>query len=168
MTYADMAIARRVVSWRMADRDAVHAKLRRAACKRMRSYLWVPGDTPAFTPALSPRIYGDGRALFNIATINQRPRFHILRVDSLLGSGLDMPGPSRTFDFAEMVDTFYGHLEEDFGRVHCDCGECPKAAPWPAFDDEGGCSWSRAKWPEPFNTVPHPFSRQYDLLGVNE
>ena len=49
--------------------DAAHERLRAAIEVEETSYLWIKGDTPPFTPRLLPTAFGDGRALFAIATI---------------------------------------------------------------------------------------------------
>lgn len=166
---------------RPADGDAVHERLRKAIEKPQTSYLWTPADSIKFTPRLLPMIYGDGRALFTIATINQRPAYWVIRGCSSWECGLDYPtedvpdGP----DFAEFTDTFMTDLEEAFGRGRCgysgnslfwprkerlrdcQCEECDEKrwkAKWPMVDDYCGCSWSRMDWPDGFVTVKNPRS----------
>ena len=166
--------------------DPVHAMLRRAIEKSESAYLWVPADRIFFVPRLLPTIFGDGRALFMIATINQRPAYWVIRACSTWGCGLDRedaPGP----DFAEMTDDIMTELEEAFGRGrcgysgnslfwpkkermrHCQCEECADRhgrARWPMVDSDGGCSWSRRDWPKSFDTVPNPLSPMGNLLGI--
>lgn len=166
--------------------DETHERLRVAVEKRQRSYLWTPSDAISFTPYLCPTIFGDGRALFTIATINQRPRYWVIRACSTWGSGLDndeAEGP----DFAEMTDDIMAALEEAFGRGrcgysgnslfwpkkermrNCKCEECTDryaTARWPMVDDYGGSSWSRMDWPHGFETVPNPLSWKGNLLSV--
>jgi len=157
--------------------DTIHAKLRRAIEKRERACLWVPSDAITFVPRLLPVIYGDGRALFTIATINQRPAYWIIRACSTWGCGLDRENSSGP-DFAEMTDDIMTDLEDHFGRGRCgysgnslfwprkerirdcQCEECSDRtrARWPMVDDYGGCSWSRIDWPRGFNTVQNPLS----------
>lgn len=69
--------------------DPVHMQLRMAIEKRQRSYLWIPEHSITFVPRLLPTIFGDGRALFTIATINQRPAYWVIRACSTWGSGHD-------------------------------------------------------------------------------
>jgi hypothetical protein len=38
-----------------------------------RRYLWTPADAINFKPALCGNVYGDGRALFGLSTLNLRP-----------------------------------------------------------------------------------------------
>lgn len=163
--------------------DRIHANLRLAVERRQRSYLWTPSDAITFVPRLLPKVYGDGRALFTIATINQRPAYWIIRACSTWGCGMDMedsPGP----DFAEMTDQILTDLEEAFGNgrcgysgnslfqtkrdriKNCQCEDCSdrRVAKWPMVDGNGGCSWSRMDWPKGFQTVKNPLSWRGNLL----
>ena len=168
--------------------DPVHKRLRKAIERRERACLWVPEDAITFVPRLLPTYFGDGRALFAIATINQRPAYWVIRACSTWGSGLDRedaPGP----DFAEMTDEIMTELEEAFGRGscgysgnslfwpkkdrirNCQCEECADGqfrARWPMVDDDGGCSWSRMDWPDGFYTVPNPLSWKGNLLSPTQ
>lgn len=165
--------------------DPIHAKLRRAIEKRQRAHLWVPSDAITFVPRLLPVIYGDGRALFAIATINQRPAYWVIRACSTWGSGLDREDPVGP-DFAEMTDVIMIDLEEAFGRgrcgysgnslfwpkkeriQNCQCEECTHrhVALWPEVDDNGGCSWNRINWPNGFDTIENPLSWRGNLLAL--
>jgi hypothetical protein len=163
--------------------DAIHQQLRRAVEKRQRSHLWTPADAITFVPRLLPVIYGDGRALFTIATINQRPAYWIIRACSTWGCGMDREdsiGP----DFADMSDDVLSALEDEFGNgrcsysgnslfwpkkeriQNCQCEECADShvAKWPEVDGCGGCSWSRMDWPADFGVIKNPLSRQGNLL----
>lgn len=155
-------------------------RLRKAIERRVTSYLWVEGDTPAFRPALLPKIYGDGRALFALATVNLRPRYYVIQGDSSWTLDTECrSGP----DFREFVDDILTDLEEHFGNARCgyssnnlyhskrdrirscDCEDCADGrfrASWPMVDADGGCSWDRMRWPEGFDVVPHVFNG--DLL----
>jgi hypothetical protein len=173
---------------REAGDDAIHKRLRKAIEKRQTACLWTQSDAITFIPRVSPTVYGDGRALFTIATINQRPAYWVIRACSTWGSGLDRddaPGP----DFAEMTDQIMTDLEEAFGRGrcgysgnslfwprkerlrNCQCEECDEKgfkARWPMVDDDGGCSWSRIDWPKGFETVLNPLSRLGNLLAIRD
>lgn len=152
--------------------------------RRVISYLWVDGDTPPFKPALLPLIYGDGRALFRLATINQRPRYWVIRGDSQWGCDLDEKD-SEGPEFAELVDDILTDLEEAFGngrcgysgsslfwpkyeRIrNCQCEECSDGqyrARWPMVDGYGGCSWARMNWPEGFEVAANLLSRRGNIL----
>ena len=169
---------------RNGSKDRIQSKLRVAVERRQRSYLWTPSDAIIFVPRLLPTVYGDGRALFTIATINQRPAYWVIRACSTWGCGLDRedaPGP----DFAEMTDHILTDLEDAFGRGrcgysgnslfwpkkerirNCQCEECTDSniARWPEVDDNGGSSWSRIDWPKGFKTIENPLSWRGNLLS---
>lgn len=163
--------------------DDIHERLRVAVEVQETSYLWIKGDTPPFTPRLLPVFYGDGRALFTIATINQRPRYWMIRGCSTWGCGMDREDAAGP-DFAELTDDLLTALEDAFGNGRCgysgnslfwsreerledcQCEECDDeyVAEWPVVDGDGGCSWSRTDWPEGFTTIPNPLSWQGNLL----
>lgn len=171
---------------RDAGDDPIHVRLRKAVEKREKAYLWIPDHAITFKPYVSPTIYGDGRALFAISTINQRPAYWIIRACSTWESGFDREeagGP----DFAEMAETVLTDLENAFGNGRCgyshnslfwpkkdrirncqceDCSDGLYRARWPMVDADGGCSWSRMDWPEGFETVPNPASWEGNLLAV--
>lgn len=166
--------------------DAVHDRLRLAVEKRQRAYLWTPADAITFVPRLLPLVFGDGRALFTVTTINQRPAYWVVRACSSWGCGLDTNDATGP-DFGDMVDDVMMELEEAFGRGrcgysgnslfwpkkerlrNCQCEECEDIrARWPMVDDYGGCSWSRMDWPKGFETVPNPLSWEGDLLALAE
>jgi hypothetical protein len=164
----------------------VHKRLCRAIEKRQKSFLWTPKQPVIFTPRVLPTIYGDGRALFSMATINQRPAYWVIRACSTWGSGSDREystGP----DFAEMSDDILTDLESAFGNgrcgysgnslfwpkrdriKNCQCEDCTDSfmARWPMVDGSGGCSWSRMDWPAGFQVEMNPLSSTGNLL-VNE
>jgi hypothetical protein len=164
--------------------EQTRLSLKRAVEKRQRSYLWTPSDAINFVPRLLPKVYGDGRALFTIATINQRPAYWIIRACSTWGCGMDREDSSGP-DFAEMTDVILTDLEDAFGNgrcgysgnslfwprkdriQHCQCEECSEryVAKWPMVDGCGGCSWNRMDWPKEFPTVPNPLSSWGNLLA---
>lgn len=166
--------------------DAVQRKLRRAIERRQSAYLWTPSDAITFVPRLLPTIYGNGRALFALSTINQRPAYWVIRACSTWGCGLDREDSDGP-DFAEMTDDILTDLEDAFGdgrcgysgnslfwskreRIRdCQCEECSDRfkARWPMVDGSGGCSWSRIDWPKGFETVPNPLCPGGNLLATN-
>lgn len=170
---------------RDGSNDPIHRKLKRAIEKKERAYLWVPEDAITFVPRLLPTIFGDGRALFALTTINQRPAYWVIRACSSWGCGLDRNRTTGT-DFADMADYILTELEGEFGsgrcgysdnslfwpkkeRIqHCQCEECMNrhaTARWPMVDGKGGCSWSRIDWPPDFETVPNPLTLRGNLLA---
>jgi hypothetical protein len=167
--------------------DPILARLVQAIEREETAYLWTPADAIRFTPRVLPVIYGDGRALFALATINQRPAYWVIRGCSTWGCGSDH-GNSTGPDFAELTDDILTDLEEAFGRgrcgysgnslfwpredrlENCQCDECDDqyVASWPDVDDYGGCSWLRIDWPAGFVTEPNPLNWRGNLLAVDE
>ena len=62
---------------RAGEADVIQQRLVKAIERRERAYLWTPADTISFIPRVLPTVYGDGRALFALATINQRPAYWV-------------------------------------------------------------------------------------------
>ena len=142
--------------------DTVHSKLKKAVERRERAYLWTPADAITFVPRVLGKVYGDGRRIFTLSTINQRPAYWVIRVDSRYDKE----------NFGELTDDILTELEYEFGngrcsysgnnlfwtkkerRANCDCEDCRElpVAKWPMVDGEGGCSWGRMRWPDGFKT----------------
>lgn len=154
---------------RSADGDPIHAQLRAALERRQSRHLWVPADAITFTPRLLPFVYGDGRALYGITTINQRPAYWIVRACSTWCESNWGDSPT----FGEFTDDILTDLEDAFGTARCgysgsslllprrervqfcQCEECTDrlVAKWPMVDAEGGCAWWRMPWPEGVRAV---------------
>lgn len=166
------------------EADTIHARLKAAVEVTERRCLWTEADAITFTPPLSSTIYGDGRALFAITTINNRPAYWIIRGDSGWSCD-DLMAPDDVPEFGDFIDEILTDLEGEFGRARCgysganlylppeergcDCEDCsdPEVAEWPMVDAEVGCSWRRLWWPASFDLVPHPWART-DLLALNK
>lgn len=167
-----------------AGDDEIHARLKAAVEVPCRAHLWVPADAIDFTPRVLPIIYGDGRALFRITTINDRPAWWMIRGCSTWGCGGDRDDASGP-DFGELTDDILTALEEAFGSARCgysgsslrwlreeriqwcQCEECDDEdtlSVLPEIDGNDGCSWSRADWPTGFDTEPNPIARGGNLL----
>lgn len=73
--------------------------------RRQRAYLW--GKYEVFTPVVLSKIFGDGLQIIYFGSIDQRPKFWIVRVDSK--TDLD----AGVFDEEEIIEA----IEEEFGRV---------------------------------------------------
>jgi hypothetical protein len=158
-----------------------HAQLKALIEVPTKRYLWTPADEIEFVPRVLSKFYGDGRALFAVTTCNNRPAYWVVRGDSSW-SLCDSHAPDGATEFIELIDDILTDLEDEFGRARCgysganlylpreergcDCEECaePEEASWPQVDDENGCSWGRVDWPSDFASVPHPFSRSYNIL----
>lgn len=115
--------------------------------------LWVEGDSGPMTPYVCDCSFGDGLKLIRIATINQRPNYHVVRVDS----GWTESNWSSKEHIGEHIDDILTAIEEECGSArpyceecennHCDCnGEYDAGKAFPALDDEAGCSWSDVDW----------------------
>lgn len=179
MTYAwqEPALVRREA----CPEDLIHSRLKKLVERRIERYLWIPQDAIRFVPPVLSTVYGDGRALFNITTINNRPAFWIIRGDSEWSCS-DAPWDSNAVDFGEFTDEILNDLEMEFGSARCgwsganlymskkergcDCEECSDRtlAKWPMVDGQDGCSWGRRDWPKEFDTVRHPWSWRGNLL----
>lgn len=135
---------------RCGRNDDIHRLLRAAVCVPTWRYLWVESDGFTFIPALCDTIFGDGRALFRLATCNSRPQFYVIRCDS----GWDYSNWGYSPTFGEHTDEIYEELEEQFGSARLDSEEddpdilADGINPWPALDDENGCAWARMDWPK--------------------
>jgi hypothetical protein len=101
--------------------------LRRALERRQQGSLW--GQTRFFTPRLLATIFGDGRKLVWFSSINVRPAYWIVRIDSgWKTSNTDAssaPGP------AQWHDPVCDAIEEEFGRGEKDDGELYSSARFP-------------------------------------
>jgi hypothetical protein len=169
---------------RDATGEAIHEALRAVICVPKESYLWTPAHMVSFTPALASTVYGDGRALIGLTTINSRPRYYVIRIDGSIEIGSDMTAPDDTPEIWDLLDEIKDDLEDEFGIGrpddeanlgidgrwrHYQTGKFVfDPQPWPAFDDRDGCSWWREKWPALTGvpTTPHPYSRHYNLLAT--
>jgi hypothetical protein len=176
--------------------DEIHERLKQVVEVEQTSWLWAKGDTPPFIPHLLPRFYGDGRALFSITTINQRPKYWVIRGDSgwTCGSDYGVDAPENAPDFGELYDEILNDLDEYFGRAACSycgagascyangapeeahCGfdgcerpdEVRAGCGWPSVDAGNGCSWSRMRWPDGFEVVDNPHHYRGNLLAAAE
>lgn len=136
------------VQTRSGRLDHVHEQLRRLVEVPTKRYLWVPADAIKFVPRLCDTIYGDGRALFHLSTLNQRPAFYVIRCCSTWNES----NYSMDRHFGEFTDLMLSDLEEQFGSARPDSEEddpdiLENWHPFPALDDEGGCQWGQCDWP---------------------
>lgn len=128
-------------------------------------HLWTEKYT--FVPALCSRVFGDGRALLALTTINSRPRYYVVRIDSRWA--IDEAGaPEGAENVRDHLDAIYDALEDDFGLAVYEDDEEVDDEPreWPAFDDRGGTAWWREQWPrlEGVELQPHPFAWRCTIL----
>lgn len=115
--------------------------------------LWTDGDCGPMTPYVCKCSFGDGLKLIKIFTINQRPNYHVVRVDS----GWDESNWSDSDNVGEHIDDILTAIEEECGPArpfcetceseYCECeGEYSARDAFPALDDENGCSWAEVDW----------------------
>lgn len=117
--------------------------------------LWTDGDSGMLTPYVCECSFGDGLKLIKIFTINQRPNYHVVRVDS----GWDKSNWSDGDNIGEHIDDIMLAIEEECGPARPYCEDCESnycecewpegysaATAFPAVDDECGCSWSEVSW----------------------
>lgn len=120
--------------------------------------LWTHGDSGMLTPYVCECSFGDGMRLLRIATINQRPNYHVVRVHS----GWAESNWSDDDNIGEHIDDIITAIEEECGSArcsysfsslrwpreeriqHCQCEQCDDeyVSVWPEIDGSGGCSWS--------------------------
>ncbi len=120
--------------------------------------LWVKHDSGPMTPHVCEVVFGDGLDLLTIETINQRPNYHVVRVDSSWRG-------SHPYGSWYNTDTTGEHIDQVCFEIEMECGSGrpydeddddydPVAdaegygarQPWPAFDDRDGCAWGHIRW----------------------
>lgn len=152
----------------------------RTAQGPVRSYLWTPADSIFFTPAVVEQIFGDGRALFSITTINDRPAYWIVRGCSSWKISGDFRAPDGAADFGDFTDEIITAIEEEFGtsdyyemnsQWRWIDSETKKFVPsswceFPVINTHDGCSWGRLEWPtlDGIELEPHPFATWGNVL----
>lgn len=161
--------------WGRAMTDRIHHALAKSIERRQRACLWTPSDAITFIPRVLPTVFGDGRALFTLSTVNQRPAYWVVRGCSTWSED----------DFSEHGDEILTALEEAFGngrcgysgnnlfqskrerKKWCDCDDCLELpiARWPMVDGDGGYSWGRLDWPTSFPTLPSPDGLRGTILA---
>lgn len=144
------------------SRSPIHEALRRAVCRPTLGYLWVPGEPISFTPALADTIYGDGRALIHISTIQSRPRYYVVRIDSGWYVDGDRDAPNCAPALSGLIGSICIDLARQFGTARL--AGLP-GLPWPALDATGR-TWRRVSWPAiaGLATVAHPWSTRHSIL----
>ena len=117
-----------------ADGDTEHEAVRNALCVPTHRYRYpkVPGFDPIeFTPPLSDTVYGDGKALLEITTINDGPRYWIVRIDSSWVLDTEYGTPEEAFDVRGAIEHIAENLVLEFLSADADdymsdtpCGSC--------------------------------------------
>lgn len=163
------------VSVRVAGRwEVLHRLLKWRIERPTTRYLWVPQDAITFEPPLSDVVYGDGKALLAVTTIQDRPAFWLVRVDSAWELSVLDRKPPGAFDVDRIITTIMDNLALEFGDgtperyiVAYDelCPECTghgcfdcagtgnllddEVPDYPAINMQDGYSWGRGEWPLP-------------------
>lgn len=119
--------------------------------------LWVEGDSGPMTPYVCECSFGDGYHLLTISTINQRPNYHVVRVDSRWNESNWSDGDC----IGDHIDEILCAIEEECGiagrYVEGGCDNCgdencicrpdyETREDWPAIEADGGCSWGHIRW----------------------
>lgn len=149
--------------------DPIDAALKVAVEIPTLRYLWTSSDSITFVPQVCSKAFGDGRALLALSTINDRPRFYVLRIDSRWNVD-DSTAPESADDLRDHLGDIYDALIEEFGdAIHEDDDGEEFMDEWPAFDSANGCQWSRMDWPEirGLAVEPHAFVRWCSVLRAN-
>lgn len=159
--------------------DPVHQALK-AAQKPLTRYLWTPADAITFTPHVSDSIYGDGRALFGLGTINSRPAYWIVRGCSTW-SLAEGDAPDDAPEIGEFIDEITMDLGYEFGDADDEPYEwignrlrsietkrfmSYASISYPVLNYGGGSHWFRLDWPElrGVQFVQHPWAHR-NILG---
>lgn len=133
--------------------------------------LWTDGDSGMLTPYVCECSFGDGMRLLKIATINQRPNFHVVRVHS--GWETDWSDGEHVGEHIEDILTAiegecgsarcgYSHSSLRQPReeriVWCQCEECDDEGEsvWPEIDAHMGYSWGWLDWRDLMSKIGLP------------
>lgn len=98
------------------------------------------GQPARVDPRFVEAVLGDGRQLLGMTTLDSRPNYYVIRVDSNWHLSMcrkcENHCPDQLFEHLEEI---YEAIENEYGRALDE--ETGEKDPWPAFDDESGCSW---------------------------
>ena len=139
------------------------AMLREAIEVEFIGSLWTDGDSGPMTPFVCEHSFGDGMHFLKVATINQRPNYWVVRVDSSWREGRIGWNYYRDDTVGEHIDDVLTAIAEECGRVGEPYGEDGETCPncdeewcacnvdsgeqFPALDEDTGCSWGEIPWP---------------------
>jgi hypothetical protein len=124
------------------------------------AHLWTPSDAIAFTPAVLSHAFGDGRALFRFTTINNRPRWWVIRGCSSWTESNDahdglVPVHDHADEIVQAIADQFGGLPNMLGETEDveyvdDEGRPfdPADIVHPQIDDRTGASWGHLDWPD--------------------
>ncbi len=158
-TVPDQLMTHAVGTRDMVPGDLIPLATLKAAYEReFLGTLWTHGDSGHLTPYVCEHSHGDGLKLLQIFTINQRPNYHLVRVDS----------GWKSDEISDQIDNILSAIEEECGRAGayldqpcdrcgdtaCKCGEDYSAdEAFPALDDRDGCSWNVISFAEMLHTI---------------
>jgi hypothetical protein len=132
--------------------------------------LWVEGDSGPMTPFVIDAVFGDGLHLLTISTINQRPNYWVVRVDSSWREPRRWRDfrPNQNHEIGDEIDAIIDAIEDECGRAGncldepCDncentCCKCSDdfdaGEAFPEIDYDTGCSWGEIRWPWLMKTI---------------
>ena len=124
------------------EQDTEHQQLRKSISTPHKSYLWVEEDTIEFTPPLSDVVYGDGKALFGISTLHDRPAYWIIRGDSRWREDNQDWASSSNLYIENAIGEILENLLIEFGDAEPreDAEEDEEPPPYPAINLAGAAS----------------------------
>jgi hypothetical protein len=88
------------------------------------------GKKRKITPVLLDKKFGDGKKLIYLSTMNSRPDYYLVRVDSKTDSVSDND------DFENLLDEIFEEIRDKYGPYDDD-----EEIIFPALDTEGGYNW---------------------------
>lgn len=101
--------------------------------------LW--GQRNRIRPAFCADKMGDGKLPVVIWTINDRPKYYLIFIDSAWHDGTDF-----VEDFDEEVGEILETIEEQFGNAHfIDDNGRERVGDWPMLNDWNGYGWYKAE-----------------------
>lgn len=155
---------------RGSEDDPIHKALKSAVEVETRGVLW--GQATHFVPHVCSAVFGDGRALLELAALNSRPRYYVIRIDSRWKLHGESRAPDDALDVLDVLDDIYDALVADFGHAddETDDDTDDRYREWPAVDLDAGSSWARMDWPElpGVEFGEHPYDPSTNIIGRTE
>lgn len=142
--------------------------------------LWVGGCETSFTPMVLTKAFGDGRALFKITTIQNRPAYWLVRGCTNWTESHD--APDGRVSVADVIEEVVEAIEGQFGGTsHYDRDAKGRyvdqetneriergdaRVEFPVIEAETGTSWALTDWPEleGMTRIPHPHEKHVTVL----
>lgn len=131
---------------------------------------WVRfwGQRRRITPRLCDKVFGDGKSLAYWATLDHRPNYYVVRVDSSWSVEATDEGAD---DIREHLEEIYDALVDQFGYTtdtddHGVEIERPTSRRYPRYfpcmpRESCGCHWGRI----PYSEIPWPKKRKPDAAA---